>query len=273
VALVFNLESQMEGTMEHIQVTHEGHILLIKVNRPEKYNALSPAMYHALGGALAKLNGEPELRVAVLYAEGKHFTSGVELDLWAPLLGSGMPFPVQLEEIDPLGLVGPRHKKPLIIAVQGYCFTWGVEILLNCEIRIAASDTIFQMLEVQRGIYPCAGAPQRLPKEIGWGNAHRVMLTGDRWGAEEAYRWGMVQDVVEPGMQFAKAMEYARKVADCAPLGVQGLLKCTRTAEAADHDTAVKQMFMDLVPVMQSEDAAEGIKSFVERRKAVFHGR
>jgi len=259
--------------MEYIQVRQEGHILIIKLNRPEKLNALSPDMFHALGRALAKLNGDPELRAAVLHAEGKHFTSGVELNLWAPILGSGVPFPVQADEIDPYGLTGERHKKPLIIAVQGYCFTWGVEILLNSEIRVAARDTQFQMLEVQRGLYPCAGAPLRLHKEIGWGNAHKVMLTGERWSAEDAYRWGMVQDLVEPGEQFVRAMEYARTIADCAPLGVQRLLQCTRAAEIEDHGTAVKQMFAGLIPVMKSSDAAEGVKSFLERRKAVFQGR
>ena len=120
--------------MEHIQVSRDGHILVIKLNRPDTFNALSPDMFHSLGRALAVLNGDPQLRVAVLHAEGKHFTSGVELDLWAPILGSGVPFSVQPDEIDPYGLTGERHKKPLIIAVQGYCFTWGVEILLNSEI-------------------------------------------------------------------------------------------------------------------------------------------
>lgn len=259
--------------MSHIDVSQDGHILIIRVNRPEKYNALSPDMYHAMGQALARLNDDPELRVAVLHAEGKHFTAGVELDLWAPIFGSGDAFPVAEGEIDPMGLTGERHSKPLIIAVQGYCFTWGVEILLNTEIRIAARDTQFQMLEVQRGLYPCGGATLRLPKEVGWSNAHRVLLTGERWSAEEAYRWGMVQELVEPGEQFDKAMEYARKVADCAPLAVQGLLKSTRTGERAEWNDAVQQMFTDLAPVMKSEDAAEGVQSFIERRKAVFKGR
>jgi enoyl-CoA hydratase len=259
--------------MEHIQLGQQGHVLLIRINRPEKYNALSPAMYHAMGRALARLNADPGLRVAVLHAEGKHFTAGIELDLWAPIFSSGEGFPVQPDEIDPMGLTGPRHAKPLIIAVQGYCFTWGVEILLNTEIRIAARDTQFQMLEVQRGLYPCGGATLRLHKEIGWGNAHKVLLTGDRWSAEEALRWGMVQEVVEPGEQFACALGYAEKIAAAAPLGVQGLLRSARTANDADHAHAVEQMFQDLVPVMRSEDAAEGVKSFLERRKAVFSGR
>ena len=170
----------------NLQLEDRGAVRRITINRPEKLNALSPDMYHALGKALARLNGDPGLRVAVLHAEGRHFTSGVELDLWAPILGSGVPFPVQADEIDPYGLTGERHKKPLVIAVQGYCFTWGVEILLNSEIRVAARDTQFQMLEVRRGLYPCAGAPLRLHKEIGWGNAHKVMLTGERWSADEA---------------------------------------------------------------------------------------
>ena len=259
--------------MEHVQVRQEGHVLIITIARPEKYNALSPAMYHALGQALARLNREPELRVAVLHAQGKHFTAGIELDLWAPIFASGSAFPVAEDEIDPMGLTGPRHSKPLIIAVQGYCFTWGVEILLNTEIRIAASDTQFQMLEVQRGIFPCGGATARLPRDIGWGNAHRVLLTGERWTAEQALRWGMVQEVVEPGTQLEAAMAYAHKIAACAPLGVQGVLKSTRTFESIDHDRAVRQMFADLQPVMQSEDAAEGLRSFIERRQAVFKGR
>jgi enoyl-CoA hydratase/carnithine racemase len=259
--------------MDSIQVSREGNILLIKINRPEKYNALSIPMYHNLGRALARLSRDSELRVGVIHAEGKHFTAGVELDSWAPILGSGKPIPVQPDAIDPYGLTGERQTKPLVIAVQGYCFTWGVELLLNTEIRVASEDTVFQMLEVQRGLFPCCGGTLRLHKEIGWGNAHKLMLTGDRWSAEDAHRWGMVQDVVAPGRQFARAMEYAQKISDGAPLGIQALLKSTRAAETEDHDAAVKQMYLDLAPVMKSGDAAEGIRSFLERRKAVFQGR
>ncbi|MCP5016707.1 MAG: crotonase/enoyl-CoA hydratase family protein [Ketobacter sp.] len=261
--------------MAHVETSTEGHILLIRINRAEKYNALSPEMYHDMGKALMRLNSDPELRVAVLYAEGKHFTAGVELDKWAPIFGSGNAFPVGEDEIDPMGLTGERHTKPVIIAVQGYCFTWGVEILLNTEIRVAARDTQFQMLEVQRGLYPCGGATLRLPVEAGWGNAQRVLLTGERWSAEEAYRWGMIQELVEPGEQFNKAMEIAQSVAKAAPLGVQGVLKATRFSAAHPHDqdASVQQFMADLKPVMQSEDAAEGVNSFMERREAVFKGR
>jgi enoyl-CoA hydratase/carnithine racemase len=258
--------------MEHITLAEDGHVLVITLNRPAKYNALSLTMHREIGQALARLNSDPGLRVAVLCAEGKHFTAGVELDQWAPIFGSGKGIPEIPGGIDPFGMRGERHAKPVVIAVQGYCFTWGVEILLNTEIRIAASNTQFQMLEVQRGLYPCCGATFRLPREIGWGNAHKVLLTGERWSADDALRWGMVQDVVAPGEQLACAMGYARKIADCAPLGVQGVLHSTRTAQVEDHDAAVAEMYERLVPVMASADAAEGVRSFMERRKAVFTG-
>ena len=146
-------------------------------------------------------------------------------------------------------------------------------MLLNTEIRVAAHDTRFQMLEVQRGIYPCGGATLRLPREVGWGNAHRVLLTGQPWTAEEAFRWGMVQALVDPGAQLTKAMEYAQAIAAAAPLGVQVCLRATRFAGDAGHSAAVEQMFRDLVPVVRSEDAAEGVRSFLERRAAEFKGR
>lgn len=259
--------------MDHLDVRQEQHVLLIKLDRPQKLNALTPDMYHALGAALHRLNEDAGLRVAVVHGEGRHFTSGLQLDLWTDAFASGAPFTPGPGEVDPFGLTGEPHRKPVVMAVQGYCFTWGVEMLLNTEIRVAASDTRFQMLEVTRGIYPCAGATLRLPREIGWGNAHRVLLTGQPWSAEEALRWGMVQAVVAPGAELAAAMDYAQSIAAAAPLGVQGCLKSTRYALEADRAAAVQQMARDLVPVMHSEDAAEGVRSFVERRQAVFTGR
>ena len=259
--------------MAYVDLHTEGHTLLIKINRPEKYNALNLAMYHELGQAYARLDADATLRVAVLCAEGKHFTAGIELNEWAPIFGRGEGFVPGPGEIDPLGVTGPQHRKPVIIAVQGYCFTWGVEILLNSEIRIASRDTQFQMLEVQRGLYPCGGATFRLPREVGWANAQRVLLTGERWSAETALNWGLVQVVVETGGQVTRALELAQAVGDAAPLAVQACLKATRYGLEHSREQAVAQVNRDLAPVMNSEDAAEGVRSFLERRKAAFTGR
>ena len=166
--------------MSYILCQRHGAILEVRIQRPEKLNALSVAMYHDIGRALAELERDDALRVAVVSAEGKHFTAGVELDQWAPYFRSGEGFPLADGEIDLFGLAGPRRRKPVVMAVQGYCFTWGVEMLLATEVRVAAEDTQFAMLEVQRGLYPCGGATLRLPQQMGWANAQRYLLTGDR---------------------------------------------------------------------------------------------
>jgi enoyl-CoA hydratase len=259
--------------MPHIETHQNGHILEIKVNRPEKHNALSPEMYRDIAKAYGELSRNPDLRVALLYGEGKHFSSGVELDKWAPIFGNGKGFEVGEGEIDPFGLQGERHRKPVVMAVQGNCFTWGVEIMLNTEVRVAAEDTRFAMLEVKRGIFPCGGATLRLPQQMGWGAAQRYLLTGDYWYAAEAHRLGLVQEVVPAGQQVDKAREIATQIAHAAPLGVQNVLKSTRMAWNEGEAEAAKHLFVDLLPVMQSEDAAEGIRSFLERRDAMFKGR
>lgn len=259
--------------MSHVETSKNGHILEIRINRPEKHNALSPEMYQDIARAYHQLNEDPDLRVALLYGEGKHFTSGIELDKWAGAFASGQGFAVTEGQIDPFGLKGARHKKPIVVAVQGNCFTWGVEILLNTEVRVAAEDTKFAMLEVKRGIFPCGGATLRLPQQMGWGNAQRYLLTGDPWSAQEAWRLGLVQEVVPAGQQVEKARELAEKIARAAPLGVQNVLKSTRQAVLEGQEAAVPNLWIDLKPVMQSEDAAEGIRSFLERRDAVFKGR
>lgn len=259
--------------MSFIEITQNGHILEIKVNRADKHNALSPEMYQDLARAYAELSRNPELRVGLLYADGKHFTSGIELDKWAPIFSGGQGFTVGEGEIDPFGIQGPRHTKPVVMAMQGNCFTWGVEIMLNTEVRVAADDTRFAMLEVKRGIFPCGGATLRLPQQMGWANAQRYLLTGDTWSAQESLRLGLVQELTAPGEQVNKAREIAEKIAKAAPLGVQNVLKSTRLAWNEGEQAASACLFTDMLAVMKSEDAMEGVMSFMQRREAVFKGR
>ena len=145
--------------------------------------------------------------------------------------------------------------------------------MLNADIRVAASDTRFAMLEVKRGFFPCGGATLRLARDIGWSNAMRYLLTGDQWTAEDAYRMGLVQYVTEPGRQLEKAMELARKVAGVAPLGVRSILKNARLAEKEGEEAAKKVIYQEVADVMRSEDMKEGLQSFIERRTAVFKGK
>jgi len=254
-------------------VEASNHILTITFNRPEKLNALDPESYHLLAQALYRLQHDDELRVAVIRANGKHFTAGLELDKWAPIFARGETPSLNDGEIDPYGLQGERLTKPVVMAVQGICYTSGLELLLNTDIRIASHDARFAQLEVQRGIYPCGGGTIRLPQEIGWANAQRYLLTGDEFQAEQALQWGLVQELVAAEQLHQRVHEIAEKVAKAAPLGVKAALKSSKVARYQDQKTAIAQVFDDMPAVMTSDDAREGVISFMQRRKAVFTGK
>lgn len=259
--------------MALVNIEKKGHILLIGLNRPEKMNAMNRAMYHDIAAAYYQLEHDDELRVGLMYAEGDHFTSGLQLDDWAGVFANGKGIEPGDGELDPFHIAGDALSKPVVFATQGICFTCGVEMMLNTDIRVAAKSTRFAQLEVKRGIYACGGATIRLQREIGWGNAQRYLLTGDEWTAEQAYEWGLIQELVEPGEQFSVALEIAEKIASAAPLGVRGSLKSSKIAVSEGQEVAKKRLFPDLQPVMASEDVQEGIQSFLERRSAVFKGK
>ena len=256
---------------QYISVERRGHLLLVGLNRPQKRNAFDLGMFGAIGLAWAELDRDDELRCAVLHAHGDHFTGGLDLAEWAPAFAAGkMPLPEGA--LDPLGLQGPPLRKPVVCAVQGICFTIGIELMLACDVRVAAKDARFGQIEIKRGIYPVGGATIRMPRELGWGNAMRWLLTGDELGADEALRLGLVQEVVAPGQQLGRAIELGERIAAQAPLGVRATLASARLA-SADEAQAAARLLPDLGPIMASDDAREGVQSFLERRAARFTGR
>jgi enoyl-CoA hydratase len=255
-----------------VTTERRGHVFVIGLDRAAKRNAFDLPMWHALSRAWGELDRDPELRVGVLHAHGDHFTGGLDLAQWAPVFSSGKwEFPD--DGIDPLGLHGERCKKPVIAAVHGICLTIGIELLLATDVRIAATTARFGQIEVQRGIYPVGGATIRLPREVGWANAMRWLLTGEEFDAAEALRIGFVQEVVEPGRQLDRAVAIADRIAAQAPLGVFATLASSRAALSSSEDTAAKRLMPDLLPIMQSADAGEGLRAFLERRPGKFTGK
>jgi enoyl-CoA hydratase len=261
-------------TSGKITVEKRGHVLLMGLNRPEKMNAFDVEMYMELAAAFGELHRDRELRCGLLFAHGKHFTAGLELPKWAPFFTEAKFPELPAGACDPLGLdETKRVGKPMVMAAQGICYTIGLELMLAMDIRVAASDTRFGQIEVKRGVYPVGGATVRLHQEIGWGNAMRYLLTADEIPAAEALRLGLVQEAVETGRQFDRALQLAETVSRQAPLGVQATLDSARRARSEGERAAIARLLPDLVPVMKSEDAAEGIRSFVERREGMFKGR
>jgi len=254
------------------QVRHERHgrILKVVIDNPAKRNAFSPEMMAQLSDALTLLDRDDELWVGVPCAEGDHFTAGLDMPKF---FGPGAkPIPRPEGNVDPFGM-GQPCRKPIVTAVQGITFTVGIEMMLAGDIVVAADDCRFCQMEAKRGIAPLGGAHFRYVERAGWGNAMYHLMLCDEFGAAEAYRIGMVQEVVAPGRQVERAMELARLIAANAPLGVQVTKEAGRKFVEQGEKAAIDAVATIRGRVMQSADASEGIQSFVERRAAVFQGR
>lgn len=255
-----------------ILTERDGHVQHIVLDRADKMNAFDLQMLRELGEAFTAYEAQPELRCAVLYANGDNFTAGLDLAEVGPAVRDGEAlFP--LDSIDPLSLHDPKRTKPLVMAVQGWCLTIGIELLLAADIRLAAEGTRFGQIEINRGIFPFGGATVRLPKVAGWGNAMRWLLTGDRFDAAEALRIGLVQELVEADQLRDRAIEIAQTVAKRAPLGVYATIRSARTAELQGTQAAIDELLVIARELMDTEDAEEGVRSFVERREGNFKGR
>lgn len=255
-----------------VTVERDGALLLIGLNRPDKRNAADLRMLRELSLAYGELDRDPELRVGVVFAHGDHFTGGLDLADIAPRIGPDGLDLVPDGGLDPWGVAGPAVRKPVVLAVQGTCLTLGVELALASDVVVAAHSTRFAQLEVQRGILPFGGATIRFPRAAGWGDAMRWMLTGDAFDAAEAHRIGLVQEVVPHGRQLDRATELARRIAAQAPLAVQATLANARRA-LHDPEGAATGLQPELVGLAASEDAAIGMRAFLERRSAEFVGR
>jgi enoyl-CoA hydratase len=259
-------------TQDFTRLSYEkrGHVALIGLHREEKLNAFDVAMLRELGQAIARYEDDPDARCAVLFAHGKSFTAGLDLAEVGPhVKGGGSLFD---DGIDPLSLHGTKREKPLVTVVQGHCLTIGIELLLASDIGVAEESAVFGQIEINRGIFPFGGATVRLPHVAGWGNAMRWLLTGDRFDAQEALRIGLVQEVVPSGQGLETALKIAETVAKRAPLGVRATLESARISVMQGQEAAIEALLPVARRLMDSKDAEEGLRSFIERREAEFKG-
>jgi len=257
-----------------ISVEKRGKILLIGLNRPAKRNAFDRQMLGEMAAAFAELEENQEIRCGVLFAHGEMFTAGLDLASVAPSVMAGENLDDENSKIDPLGLDKNKLRtKPVVATVHGKCLTIGIELLLAMDVRVASSNATFAQIEIKRGIFPFGGATLRFPEIAGWGNAMRWLLTGDEFDAAEALRIGLVQEVVEHGKQLDKAIEIAETIARQAPLGVQATIASARKLQREGFDAAARDLMPQVLKLFKTEDAREGVQSFVERRDGNFAGR
>lgn len=257
-----------------ITVDRDDHLLLIGIDRPEKRNAFDVQMLEDLGAAYERLGKDEALRVGVVYAHGDHFSAGLDLGVVGPVVAAQGPQALAGKSAyDPFGIWAEPVPKPIVMAVNGLAFTLSIELALASDIVIAADDVRFRQLEIGRGIIPFGGATINGPAKLGWGNAMRFLLTAEEFGAAEALRIGLVQEVVPKGQHVERAKEIARTIAKQAPLGVAATLANARIARTSGAKAAADHLRAVLPSILSSADAAEGLASFLERREAKFQGR
>ena len=249
-----------------------GHVFLVGFHRPEKLNAFNAEMLKALGDAYTRYEEDTQLRCAVVFAHGKHFTAGLDLANVAPIVASGQAL-WPATGVDPWGLEGRQRTKPVVLAMQGRVYTLGIELALASDVRLCSDDAIFAQLEIARGIFPFGGATLRAPAQLGWGNAMRFLLTAEPFGAAEALRIGLVQEVVAGDALLARAVKIAETISAQAPLGVRATLASAHLAEREGPEAAAKALRAEIGKLMATDDAREGLQSVLERRAGKFSGR
>jgi enoyl-CoA hydratase len=256
-----------------VAVERRGQIVLIGINRPQMFNRIDPETFYGLAKAYYDFDNDPTLRAAVLVGHGEHFSRGNDVDAFSALAKSGKAFTLGAGQLDPLGRA-QKLSKPLVAVAHGDTWNMGHELHLNADIRIASADVRYRQTENAYGRVPGV-APVRWPREIGWANAMRYLLTGDPWDAETALRMGVVQEVApNKGAALEVAIGIANRVAACGPIGIKATLQVARVAINDSADAAAyAKLEATYVSLFHSQDFIEGRKAEAENRSPVFLGR
>ncbi len=255
-------------------VEQDGHVLTVTMNRPERRNALSSEMLRIMEDAWDRVNSDDSIRVCILTGAGGYFCAGMDLQK-----ADEKPPSESFEsgEFDPSvikGLLkGFRLTKPLIAAVEGPAIAGGTEILQGTDIRVAGESAKFGVAEARWSLYPMGGSAVRLPRQIPYTVAAELLLTGRTLMATEAKELGLIGHVVPDGSALEKAREIADMIAANGPLAVQAILKTMRDSEGRHEEECWADDAKVGAAVFSSDDAKEGPRAFLEKRKPEFQGK
>lgn len=255
----------MNGAMSDlVELTVQDHIVLISMRREAKRNAVDRQLAEAIDGALNRLEDDPDLWVGILTGTLKVFSAGTDLST------AGDNKTARGGEY---GIIRRRRRKPLIAAVEGYALGGGFEIVLACDLVVAAENVTFGLPEVVRGVLPTSGGLFRAPRGLPLNVAREMILTGERLDAQRAERLGLVNMITEPGGAVAGALALAAKIASNAPLSVQACVDAVGSIIGAGDELGWERTEAAMASISESTDVQEGVRAFLEKRPPVWTGR
>ena len=265
-------EGDARGAGGSVFTERRGALLLVRLERPAKRNALTRAMLERLDEIFAGVEVRRDLGAVILGGAGPDFCAGTDI---AELEGLGEASARRKSErgqevCERIELCGT----PVIAAVQGAAAGGGCELALACHLRVAAAGARFGLPEARLGVVPGYGGTQRLARAVGAGRALAAMLAGEEIGAEEALRLGLVNRVVEPGRLFEEAEALAQSVIDhAAPLAARACLQAVTRGARLPLDEALRLEAELFAGLFATEDVREGTRAFLEKRRPVFKGK
>lgn len=245
-------------------VAVQDHVLIITMTRHDKRNAIDGEMTLALDAALNRLEDEPDLWVGIITGGPDMFCAGTDM---AATSGT----PTQRGGI--YGVVGRTRTKPLIAAVEGVAFGGGFEVAMACDMIVAATNARFGLPEVKRGLVATSGAMFRAGRVLPLNVAKQVMLTGAELSPSEAHRFGMVNELTEPGGALTGALALAAQITANAPIAVQQSLQALDALASADDALGWQLTAKARQVNMASHDSTEGVAAFFEKRPPTWTGR
>ena len=250
---------------------HEA-VALVTIDNPPM-NALASALLDELEAEIETLDADDDVRVIVLRGGGERaFVAGADIKEF-PSLRESAGEGGSARGIQKLGHRMDAARTPFVAAIRGFCLGGGLELAMCCDLRVCADDARLGQPEIKLGLIPGGGGTQRLPRLVGHGRAMLLNLTGEFVDAETAYAWGLVEKVVPVEELEAAALEVAGQIAAQSPHAVAVLRELARTTRDLPLEEGLRREADGFVRCLRSEDGAEGVAAFIEKRAPTFTGR